>query len=87
MMNAGTLHRRLEKLEVVLNVLSTGDKWSIVHKRALELMSNQSATANSEGAFWMAMSDGTVRFTIPEMDLLLVEARNVSGEEWLPIMH
>jgi len=71
MMNARTLQRRLVKLEAVLNILSTDDKWAIVHDRALELMSNQSAIANLEDAFWMAMGEGIVRFTIPEMDQLL----------------
>jgi hypothetical protein len=36
-------------------------------------MSNQSAIANSEDAFWVAMGEWAVRFTIPEMDLLLAE--------------
>jgi len=71
MMNARTLQRRLVKLEAVLNILSTDDKWAIVHDRALELMSNQSAIANLEDAFWMAMGEGIVRFTIPEMGQLL----------------
>ena len=40
MMNGRMLQRRLEKLEAVLNILSTDDKWAIVHERALELMSD-----------------------------------------------
>jgi hypothetical protein len=35
-----SLHRRLERLEAVSNVLSTEDKWSILHRGALELMSD-----------------------------------------------
>jgi hypothetical protein len=68
MMTLRALQRRLEKLEAVL---TTDDKWAIVHERAQELTSNQSAIANVEDAFWMAMGEGTVRFTIPEMDQLL----------------
>ena len=41
MMNGRALHRRLEKLEAVLNVLSADDKWAIVYERALQLMSHQ----------------------------------------------
>ena len=41
MMSARMLHRRLEKLEAVLNVLLTDDKWAVVHERALQLMSDQ----------------------------------------------
>ena len=74
MMNARTLQRRLEKLEAVLNIVSTDDKWGLIHERALELMSNRSAIANWEEAFWIAMGEGTVRFTIPEMDQLLAGA-------------
>jgi hypothetical protein len=40
MTTARTLHRRLEKLEAVLNVLSTDDKWAIVQERALRLLSD-----------------------------------------------
>jgi hypothetical protein len=74
MVTVRALHRRLEKLEAVLNVLSTDDKWAIVQERALQLISNQSAIASFEDALWMAMGEGTVRFTIPEMDQLLAEA-------------
>jgi hypothetical protein len=35
------LHRRLARLEVVSNVLSTGDKWKLLHRGALELMSDE----------------------------------------------
>jgi hypothetical protein len=74
MVTVRALHRRLEKLEAMLNVLSTDDKWAIVQERALQLISNQSAIASFEDAFWMAMGEGTVRFTVPEMDQLLAEA-------------
>jgi hypothetical protein len=36
-MNGRALQRRLEELEEVLNILSTGDEWAIVHERALQL--------------------------------------------------
>ena len=70
-MNARALHRRLEKLEAVLHILSADDRWALVQERALQLMSNQSAIASLEDAFWTAMGEGTARFTIPEMDQLL----------------
>ena len=53
MMTVRALNRRLEKLEAVLNVLSTDDKWAILNDRALQLMSNQSAIANLDDAFWI----------------------------------
>jgi hypothetical protein len=34
------LQRRLENLEAALNVLSTEDKWTIVHDRARQLTSD-----------------------------------------------
>jgi hypothetical protein len=37
----GTFLRRLEKLESILNVVSTEDKWKRIHDRALELMSDE----------------------------------------------
>jgi hypothetical protein len=40
MRNGRALQRRLEKLESVLNVLSTEDKWTMIHDRALQLMSD-----------------------------------------------
>jgi hypothetical protein len=36
-----SLHRRLARLEEVSNVLSTEDKWKLLHRGALELMSDQ----------------------------------------------
>jgi hypothetical protein len=35
-----SLHRRLARLEAVSNVLSTEDKWSLLQRGALELMSD-----------------------------------------------
>jgi hypothetical protein len=61
-------------LEAIANVLSTADEWAMIDRRARQLMSGQTSVASSEDAFWMAMSDTSVRFTIPEMDQLLVEA-------------
>jgi hypothetical protein len=40
MRNGRALQRRLEKLESVLNVLSKEDKWTVIHDRALQLMSD-----------------------------------------------
>ena len=99
MRSGRTLQTRLDKLEAVLNILPTDDKWAIVHQRALQLMSDReleileelasleivggaiaqthervSAMARFEDAFWIAMSTAKVRFTIPEMDQLLVGA-------------
>jgi hypothetical protein len=69
-----SIGRRLEKLEAVANVLSTADKWEMIERRARQLMSGQTSVTSSEDAFWMAMNDTTVRFTIPEMDQLLTNA-------------
>jgi hypothetical protein len=71
-MTLRALHRRLEKLEAVLNILSTDDKWAIVHERALQLMSGPEAL--EDDAFWTAMGEMNFRFTIPEMDQLLAGA-------------
>jgi hypothetical protein len=71
-MTLRALHRRLEKLEAVLNILSTDDKWAIVHERALQLMSGLEAL--EDDAFWTAMGEMNFRFTIPEMDQLLAGA-------------
>jgi len=64
-----SIGRRLEKLEAVANVLSTADKWAMIDHRARQLVSDQ--ITSPEDAFWMAMSETTVPFTIPEMDQLL----------------
>jgi hypothetical protein len=69
-----SIGRRLEKLEAIANVLSTADKWAMIDRRARQLVSDQTSVASSEDAFWIAMSEATVRFTIPEMDQLLTEA-------------
>jgi hypothetical protein len=68
------LQRRLEKLESALNVLSTEDKWTIVHDRARQLTSDPNCEGPEDDAFWTAMGEMNVRFTIPEMDQLLDEA-------------
>jgi hypothetical protein len=69
-----SLQRRLEKLESAFNVLSTEDKWTIVHDRARQLTSDPNCEGPEDDAFWTAMSEMNVRFTIPEMDQLLAEA-------------
>jgi hypothetical protein len=69
-----SISRRLEKLEAIANVLSTADKWAMIDRRTRQLVSDQTTVATFEDAFWMAMSDTTVRFTIPEMDQLLTNA-------------
>jgi hypothetical protein len=74
MKNSRALHRRLEKLESALNVLSGEDKWTIIHDRALQLMSDPDREAQDDDAFWTAMGEMKFRFTIPEMDQLLAEA-------------
>jgi hypothetical protein len=71
MRNGSILQRRLEKLESVLNVLSTEDKWTMIHDRALQLMSDPNFNVKEDDAFWIAMGETNVRFTIPEMDQLL----------------
>jgi hypothetical protein len=68
------LQRRLEKLESVLNVLSTEDKWTMIHDRALQLTSDPNCEGPEDDAFWTAMGEMNVRFTIPEMDQLLAGA-------------
>jgi hypothetical protein len=92
------LQRRLEKLESMVNVLSTEDKWTMIHDRTLQLISDEdleileeiamqkagnvveptaqrlAAIARFDDAFWIAMGQVNVRFTIPEMDQLLTEA-------------
>jgi hypothetical protein len=52
MMNSRSLHRRLTKLEAVLNILSTDKKWAIVHERMLPLLSDGDleVIARMEGA-------------------------------------
>jgi hypothetical protein len=70
-MNGRGLQRRQKKLEAVLNVLSTEDKWTMIHVRALQLMSDRDTEALEDSAFWTAMGEMNVRFTIPEMDQLL----------------
>jgi hypothetical protein len=69
-----SIGRRLEKLEAIANVLSTADKWAMIDRRTRQLVSDQTTVATFEDAFWMAMNETTVRFTIPEMDQLLMEA-------------
>jgi len=66
-----SMGRRLAKLEAIANVLSTEDKWALIERGALQLMSDRNNIVSSEDAFWMAMGANTVRFTIPEMDQLL----------------
>jgi hypothetical protein len=52
MMNSRSLRRRLTKLEAVLSILSTDDKWAIVSEQALRLLSDgdQDVIARTEGA-------------------------------------
>jgi hypothetical protein len=69
-----SIGRRLDKLEAAANVLSTADKWAMIERRARQLVSDQTTVTSSEDAFWIAMNDTTVRFTIQEMDQLLTEA-------------
>jgi hypothetical protein len=69
-----SISRRLEKLEAIANVLSTADKWAMIDRRTRQLVSDQSTVATFEDAFWMAMSETTVRFNIPDMDQLPTEA-------------
>jgi hypothetical protein len=69
-----SISRRLEKLEAIANVLSTADKWAMIDRRTRQLVSDQTTVATFEDAFWMAMSETTVRLTISEMDQLLTNA-------------
>jgi hypothetical protein len=63
--------RRLEKLESLLNVLSTDDRWAMIHERTLQLVGDAELEALEDDAFWSAMGEMNFRFTIPEMDQLL----------------
>jgi hypothetical protein len=66
-----SIGRRIERLEAIANVLSTADKWALIERGALRLMSDRNTVVSFDDAFWMAMGANTVRFTIPEMDELL----------------
>jgi hypothetical protein len=50
------LRLRLEKLEAVLNVLSTTDKWALIENRARQLISDRTAISEPEDVFWIAMA-------------------------------
>jgi len=66
-----SIGRRLAKLEAIAKVLSTADKWALIERGALALVSDRNTVVSFDDAFWMTMGAGTVRFTIPEMDQLL----------------
>jgi hypothetical protein len=71
MKNGRAFQRRLEKLESLLNVLSTDDRWAMIHERTLQLVGDAELEALEDDAFWSAMGEMNFRFTIPEMDQLL----------------